>query len=257
MLMKYYEKMMSLGCFSFKDTVKLIGSEQSAITILNQYVKKGYVAKIRRGLYSAINLYDHEPVANRFEIASAISETSVVSHHSAFEYYGYTNQVAYTVNVTSDTRFNEFSFGGYRYVRRAPSISSGVTKIGGQIYVTDVERTVLDGIDDFESDMGFEELIHCIRAVPILSEEKMIRYLSEYDKCFLYQKTGLVFDRYKTEFGISNEFLELCRRNSGKSSRYLLKDMKNSVLDFSGIWHLIIPKNLWKNVEEGNDNADV
>ena len=255
--MKYYEKMLSLGCFSFEDAVKMAGSEQSALTILNQYAKKGYVAKIRRGLYSAVNLYDHEPVANRFEIASSVSETAVVSHHSAFEYYGYTNQVAYTVTVTSDTRFNEFSFGGYRYVRRAPSLSSGVNKMGNHISVTDVERTVLDGIDGFESDMGFEELIQCIRAVPLLSEEKMIRYLSEYDKCFMYQKTGLIFEHYKNEFGISKEFLDLCSRNSGKSSRYLLKDMKNSELDFSGKWHLTIPKNLWKNVEGGNDNADV
>ena len=255
--MKYYEQMLSLGCFSYEDAVKLTGSEQSAVTILRQYARKGYVAKIRRGLYAAINLYDHEPAANRFEIASAISESAVVSHHSAFEYYGYTNQVAYTVNVTSDTRFNTFSFSGYRYSRRAPSLSTGVNKVGDHISVTDIERTVLDGIDDFESDMGFEELIQCIRAVPVLSETKMIQYLSEYGKCFLYQKTGFIFEHYKREFGISKEFLDLCHRYSGKSSRYLLKDLKNSELDFSGRWHLTTPKNLWKNVEGGGDNANV
>ena len=255
--MKYYEKMLSLGCFTFDDAVKLIGSEQAALTILNQYAKKGYVAKIRRGLYSAINLYDHEPVANRFEIASSVSETSVVSHHSAFEYYGYTNQVSYTVSVTSDTKFNPFSFGDYRYVRFTPSNSAGINMIGKRLRVTDIERTVLDSINDFEKNMGFEELIQCIRAVPILNEDKLVRYLSEYGKCFLYQKVGFILEHLQNEFGISNNFIELCSREAGKSSRYLIKDMKNGEADFSSFWHLTIPKDLWHNVEGGADNADI
>lgn len=255
--MKYYEKLLSLGCFSFEDAVKAIGSKSAALTILNQYVKKGYVAKIRRGLYSAIDLYDHEPVANRFEIASSLSETAVVSHRSAFDYYGYTNQVAYTVSVTSDTRFNVFTFGGYRYIRFAPIISSGVNTIGKRLSVTDIERTVLDSINDFEKDMGFEELIQCVRAIPVLNEDTLIHYLSEYNKCFLYQKVGFILEHYKNEFGISQDFLDVCHHHTGNSSRYLMKDMNRNELDFSGIWHLTFPKNLWRNIEGGNDDADI
>ena len=255
--MKYYEKLLSLGCFSFGDAVSLIGSEQTALSTLNRYGKKGYVARIRRGLYVAIDLYDHEPVVSKYEIASALSKTAVVSHHSAFEYYGYANQVTYTVSVTSATRFNSFSFGGYRYIRRAPSLSSGVEKTGGRLSVTDIERTVLDGIDGFESDMGFEELVRCIRAIPILNEEKLSRYLSEYGKCFLYQKTGFILEHYQDEFGISNGFLHLCRQKAGKSSRYLLKDIQNIPFDYSRSWHLTMPKDLWETVEGGADHADI
>ena len=39
-------------------------------------------------------------------IASAPTDTSYVSHRSAFEYYGYTNQVSYDVSVTSTQKFN-------------------------------------------------------------------------------------------------------------------------------------------------------
>ena len=43
-------------------------------------------------------------VANRFQIASAITPSSYVSYHTAFEYYGIADQVFYEVFVGSETR---------------------------------------------------------------------------------------------------------------------------------------------------------
>ena len=255
--MKYYEQMVAMGCFSFREAVQLIGSETAAFSLLNAYIRKGYVVKIRRGLYSAVNLVDHEPVADRFAIASALSETAVVSHHAAFEYHGCANQVMYEVTVTSESRFNPFAFGGYRYRRFAPSIAVGIQNNSSRVSVTDLERTVLDGINDFEKDMGFEELIQCIKAVPMLNEQILVKYLDAYETQFLYQKTGFIMEHFREDFEISDCFLEHCRQNAGLSSRYLLNDWRGKKADYFPKWRLTTPENVWKMAEGGFEDAVV
>lgn len=252
--MKYYEEFAKLGCFSFEDAVRMIGTEKATLQILHDYVKKEYIAKVRKGLYVALSMVDGEPVANKFVIASMLSNTAVVSHHSAFEYYGYANQVSYELQVSSGSRFHPFSFNGINYERKAPVITQGVNHNADGVTVTDIERTVLDSINDFENNMGFEELIQCITATPILNEEKMLRYLEEYNKCFLYQKTGFIFSMLQSEFGFSDEFLKECKRKSGSSSRYLVKGTQGGQTDFNNYWHLTMPKDYWNNITNGGDN---
>ena len=256
--MKFYEDFIKLGCFSFEDAVKVVGLAATTKSLLQQYTKKGYVVTIKRGLYAAVNLLDREPVANKFLIASKITDTAVVSHHSAFEFYGYTNQVSYNMTVTSNNKFNPFSFNGFQYTRFQPSVSCGVVTYPSGERVTDIERTVLDAINDFEKDMGIEELIQCISAIPILNEQKLLAYLSEYNKCFLYQKTGFILEHFQAEFDISDEFFKECKLKSENSSRYLMKGISRNYMDFNNYWHLTIPKNFWQNLIGGGDeNADV
>lgn len=256
--MKYYQAFLKMGCFSFDEVKQMTGGTDSAAALLHLYLSKGYIAKVRRGLYVAINLLDQEPVANKFVIASHLSDTAVVSHHSAFEYYGYANQVSYDMSVTSDSKFNGFSFGGFHYHRMTPHISSGVSKTSSGVAVTDVERTVLDSINDFERNMGFEELIQCLSVIPVLNEKKLLRYLAEYNKCFLYQKAGYILEHFKDEFAISDAFLAVCKKESSTSSRYLMKDIPKDRMDFNNRWHLTVPADLWQNTLYGGDeDADV
>ena len=256
--MKYYEDFLKLGCFSFEEAVDIVGLEATAKSILQQYTKKGYITKIKRGLYAAVSLLDREPVAGKFVIASKITDTSVVSHHSAFEFYGYANQVSYNMTVTSDRKFNDFDFNGFHFTRLQPSVSCGVVKYASGEAVTDIERTVLDSINDFENDMGFEELIHCISAIPLLNENKLLAYLEEYDKCFLYQKTGFILEHFKSDFDISEDFLKICKMKSGNSSRYLMKGISKESMEFSNRWHLTIPRDLWRNsIGGGDEDAEI
>lgn len=256
--MKYYEDFLKRGCFSLEEAIEIVGLEATAKSLLQQYTKKGYLIKIKRGLYAAVSLLDREPAVNKFVIASKITNTAVVSHHSAFEFYGYANQVSYDMTVTSDSKFNSFEFNGFQYIRLQPAITSGVISHPTSVRVTDIERTVLDSINDFERDMGFEELIQCISAIPILNEDKMLAYLEEYNKCFLYQKTGFIFKHFQSDFDITDRFLNICKMKSGNSSRYLMKGMVKDNMTFDNNWHLTIPQNLWRNtISGGDEDADI
>lgn len=256
--MKYYDDFLAMRSFRYDDVVKLTGNERTAKSLLQQYCKKGYVASVKKGLYVAVNIVDKEPLLNKFAIASVLTDSSFVSYRSAFEYYGYANQVSYDVCVTSIQKFNSFVFNGYSYRRTAPTISEGVVTQADGVRVSDMERTVIDSINSFETQMGLEELLNCISAVPVLNEAKMMQYLREYDKQFLYQKTGFLLEHLQNELAITDDFLNLCRQKSGKSSRYFTNNIPKNAMKFSAKWHLTYHTNMWTDLMNGgNEDADI
>ena len=54
--MKYYEEFLKLEVFNLEDAQKVVGSIENAKVLLNSYVKKGLIKRVRRNLYCAVNL---------------------------------------------------------------------------------------------------------------------------------------------------------------------------------------------------------
>ncbi len=71
-----------------------------------------------------------------------------VTYHSAFEVYGYGNQVFYECFGVTQKRFTDFEYDGvmYRRVERKPDIE---VIQQGNIRVTSIEQTVFDSPRDF------------------------------------------------------------------------------------------------------------
>jgi len=82
--MKYYEKMLELGCLNKSKVMELTGSEAAAKSLLYDYQKKGYIEKIKRDLYAVISLETKQPVLSRYQIGSRLFPDAVITHHSAF-----------------------------------------------------------------------------------------------------------------------------------------------------------------------------
>jgi len=246
--LKYYNDLLTLGCFTREEVTALTGNYSTSGTLLNSYLQKGYVQKIKRNLYVAINLADNEPVVGKFRIAGKLTETSYVSHHAAFEYYGCANQVSYQVEVSSKTPFTPFDFNGNTYTYFASRINDGVITRPDGVRVTDTERTVLDGIHDFEKVMGLEELLRCLALLPSVNENKLLEYLTVYNKQVLYQKAGYILRHFQSEFNLSEAFFTECAARIGKSTRYLTTD-ENGI--YNKEWRLIVPESLMRLTAKG------
>lgn len=249
--MKYYYDFLKLKSFRLADAVKLTGNENTAKSVLQRYCQKGYITTIKKGLYTAVNIVDGEPVLNKFEIASVLTDTSFVSYRSAFEYFGCANQVSYEIHVTSEQKFNSFSFNGYRYKRTAPTIADGVITRPDGVRVSCIERTVVDCINHLENYIGLEELLNCISVIPFIDEEKILKYLSAYHKKFLYQKTGFLLEHFQEDLFLSDNFFEELKRKSGTSSKYLVKGLTKENMGYASKWHLMYPKNMWYDLSNG------
>lgn len=254
--MKHYEKLIDMGSFTRNDVCILLGNGAAAHSLLYDYTQKGLIERVRRDLYVAISLETKQPVKNRYAIASKISEDSYITHHSAFEYYGCANQVYYEIYVSGNKNFCEFDYDGVTFRYMKPHISEGIVNNQNGVRVTDIERTILDSINDFEKVGGLEELLKCIEQVPSVKEDKLISYLGIYNSKGLYQKTGYILEHFRSMLNLSDDFFQKCLSNIPKSKRYLYKSEYKRDFILNKKWNLYVPDNLLSLIGKGVNYDD-
>lgn len=247
-----YKELAKLSVFSLSDVKKLTNNKKTAYSLLARFMNKGLVKKVRSNIYSCVNPATGQVNASRFQIACASSSSAYISHHSAFEYYGLANQVYYEVYVSSETRFRDFEFEGVRYKYVASKMNDGVKepKNSEGIRVTDLERTVVDSIKNFEKIGGFEELLNCLSAIHYLDAERLKTYLKAYDIQALYQKTSFLLQNYMNEMQLPKTFIEYCKSKTGKSTRYLLKEAMHDGV-YNSEWKLVVPEGIFDITGQG------
>lgn len=242
--MNLYFELLRKPVFHVKDVNEYYGNMDSARSAIKRLMKEGMVAKIRNDLYTCISGETMRPVANRFQIASNITPTSYVSHHTAMEYYGLADQIFYTVYVSSKTSFRDFDFDGYTYHYVPSKYEEGVDKppYSGGVVVTNLERTLVDSIKDMDKISGFEETYQGISAMRKMQEIRVLKYMELLNNQFLYQKAGYLLSDKREQLGLSEDFFEACKDHIGKSKRYLTSDIIKGRYDSE--WNLIVPINM-------------
>lgn len=253
--MSLYFELLQKPIFSVQDIADRYEKISGARSAIKSLVRQGMAVKIRNNMYTCISGETGNSVANRFQIASSITSTSYITHHSALEYYGVTDQVFHEVYVASLKPFSEFDFDGYsfRYVHSSHLDGVETPPMSGNIRITDKERTIIDCINDMDKIGGIEEIIACILNLKKLREGILLRYLAIYNNQFLYQKAGYLLSKNQKILGLSDEFFKVCLEKIGKSKRYLSSDYKNGKYDST--WQLVIPEAIYsmKNGETEND----
>jgi len=244
--MKLYFELLKKPVFTIEDVDRYYHNIHSSRSAVGRLLREGLAVKIRNNMYTCINGETEAPAANRFQIASAVSATSYVSHHTAMEYYGLTDQVFYEVYVSSETAFRNFEFDGYIYHFIKSKSREGVItpEYSGGIVITDRERTLVDCIKDMDKISGCEEVIQNICTMGRLRENKLLEYLALYQNQFLYQKSGYLMQGLAEQLGLSEKFFDECKSRIGKSKRYITSDMKYGSYDDE--WKLVIPDGFFR-----------
>ncbi|RRD93728.1 transcriptional regulator [Clostridiales bacterium COT073_COT-073] len=252
--MDLYKELVVLRCFTHSDMVRIVGSESAAQWKIKSYLKKGYIERVRRDLYAVVSMETEQLIPSRFQIASRIADDAYVSHHSAFEFYGYANQVFYDVYFATERRVRPFDYDGLHYQPVVWRSNVGVREINNKVRVTSLERTVIDSIADFIKIGGLEELLRCLMLIPFLDEKKLLEALEVYRRGQLYQKTGYILESFKDEMSLSEVFFAECKAHSSASKTYLFDKQADFV--FHEKWLLYAPKELKKLVDKGVSNDD-
>lgn len=209
--------------------------------------KKNNIAMIKPGFYAAVNPATGLPYVSKFMIASRLTASSCVAYHSALEYYGLANQVYNNVYAASKENFNKFDFFDIEYERVKLPFSEGIDEVVSSvnIRITDIERTIVDCVDDIRLAGGIEEVLNALDFIKRLDETKILRYLSLYNKKSLYQKIGYILKQYQTELNLSDEFFSKCQKHVGKKCFYFLEDtLTFGKTVFSSEWNIMAPVSL-------------
>ena len=154
------------------------------------------IRKVKYNLYAVVNLETDGLISSKYEIGSSINDTSFISHHSAFEFYGYYNQVHNQITVSSIKKFSNFEFENNYYVFSQTKSDSQVLNVKG-VKVTSLARTIVDEINSIRSVDDLEETLKCIALVPIVNEVDIIKYLIFKNNKSLFNKVGIILSIFK------------------------------------------------------------
>lgn len=240
--MKHYEKMLEMGCFNRLDLIELTGSPAAASSVIYDYQKRGLIQRVKRDFYVAISLESRQPVLSRYQIGANLFPDACISHHSAFEVYGYSNQVYYECYVATNSRFADFEYEGITYRRIEKKLNTDVVQ-EGKLRVTSLEQTVVDSIRDCEKIAGMEEVLRCLAAVPGLKEDKLLECLAANNNGFLYQKCGYILEELNDGYHLSTSFFEECQKHCSQARRYLTREPWE--MEYNDRWGLYVPSVSW------------
>ena len=241
--MNLYFKLLQKPVFTAGYVNQYYENVESTRSALKRLMNQKMIMKIRNNLYTCVSGETGAPVASRFQIACMITESAYISHHTAIEYHGMSNQVFYDVYVSSKTRFHDFEFDGYKYKYVSAKTRTGIENVqySGGIRVTDLEKTLVDSVKDMDKISGIEEVIAFIQSIQKLNEQKLLQYLAEYQNQFLYQKIGYLLESYNMETGLTEDFYKACQEHIGKSKRYLSKEIYQG--KYNEKWKMVVSAN--------------
>jgi predicted transcriptional regulator of viral defense system len=157
---------------------------------LHHLVRSGWLVRLRRGLYAISPTVPGISPAHEFEIAMALADPAAISHWSALHYHGLTEQVprqVFVLTTTGSTIPRRRIVGGvpYRFVQVKPDRFFGVQQVWvgeARVTVTDIERSLLDGLAKPQYCGDFAEVRHAFEAQGnALDIERIIGYAPRLD----------------------------------------------------------------------------
>lgn len=234
--MKYLKKLSEMRIFNHEDLTELTGDVNLTNGIIRNYINKKYITRITRDMYAVISLETNGIIPSKYEIASNITKSSFVSHHSAFEFYGYYNQVYNQIIVSSLTRFQNFQHQEISYEYKNTKDDEFTERIRG-VKISSIARTIVDSIEQINSYDEFIETIKCIQMLPAINGLHIMKYLLHRNKQILFSKVGLVLSNFKDDLLITDTLLWRMKNLGTKGRRYFTKETYR-LTTFYNEWNL-------------------
>ena len=223
-------------------------SYQSFGVLLHTLVKEGWISTLRKGVYMVE--YTATPIYEQ-EIAMALVTPAMLSHSSAFRYHNLTDQPLNKVYITTtNTIFvpTEGKEGSKRTAIEIKGISYEFTRIkpekffGGQtgwcgdakFTVTDLERTLLDGLSQPQYCGGLQEVVYAYQEYfNKINLNKIIDYAIRLDVA-ISRRLGWILDRL---IGVrSDQIYSLIQK--GSSGYRLLDPGRDDMGSYDPKWKL-------------------
>lgn len=175
-------------------------------------LKRGkLVVEVEKGKYFLLGFEPEKVLSNPFYLANKIHFPSYISFWTALNYYGFTEQVPFTVFVAATVkrpqlRFNKYNF---KYIKIAPHKFFGYEKINyGDLPMlfADPEKAIIDSLDQPQYAGGISEIAKCIENAyndKAIRLNKLIGYAVKMKNKTLCSRLGFLLER----LGVKNKSL--------------------------------------------------
>ena len=227
--------------FTYEDVKNLYPNVKNFYAFTSRAVKRGEIKKIKKGLYALVDRSTGGIYVSKFQIASHLFNDAYFSYHEALEYYGLTTQVFVShFTYLTHVYVNDVDFEENIYSSKKSTCDLEIIDRMNQngVRVVSLERAIVDSIDSPGYAGGLEEIENALDMCRDLDLDKVIMMLEYYNKAYLYQKIGYLFEKH---FGsrVPDSFYQLCLSKSGNKIQYFEAKVGFAKLVLK--WKLMVP----------------
>ncbi|OFV96006.1 MAG: transcriptional regulator [Acidobacteria bacterium RIFCSPLOWO2_12_FULL_54_10] len=222
-------------------------------TILFYHAKRGRVVRVRRGLYAAV------PPGSRtaslsvdpFLLAGKMTDDAVLAYHTALEFHGKAHTVTQQFLYLTKRAARPFTFRGQRFrgLSIPPALLAkkvepfGVVtadRVGLDVRVTSMERTMVDVFDRPQLGGGWEEIWRSLESVEFFDLGVVIEYATLLGNATTVAKVGFFLEQHKDALMVEDQHLNRLRAHCPKKPHYLSRRDRQAGKLVSE-WNLIVP----------------
>ncbi len=197
--------------FTFDDAYKISNVDRSILKVLlNRLEKQGWIERIEKGKYTMIPLGAKKSAytLNEFIIASILVQPSVISYWSALNYYGFTEQIFYTVFIQTIARKKhqeKIIFGiKYKVIRVKEEKFFGLKQEiieDSKVILTDKEKTIINCLDKPQYCGGIIEVAKAIKSKNY-NLDKLLKYTVKIDNTGVIRRLGHLLNLFRVQSDI-------------------------------------------------------
>lgn len=223
-------------------------------SLLAYYHKTGRVVRVRRGLYAVIppgsapGSYPIDP----FLVAAKLTGDAVLAYHTALEFHGraYSVQERFIYSASrplGPLTFRSHVFQGTRFpqaLRRAGQVNfcvSTTERVGLEIRVTDLERTMVDVLDRPDLSGSWEEIWRSLESVEFFDLDKVVEYTLLLGNATTGVKVGFFLEQHRESLMAEERHLKALQDIRPRQPHYLDRARRGSGRLVSK-WNLVVPK---------------
>lgn len=195
--------------------------------ILSRLAGKGWLQRLRRGLYAVVPLSSldrDQVVENPWVVAMEVFEPSFISGWTAAEHWDLTEQVFNTVAVvtTAKQRQTTHDIGGVRFRTRTvpPERFFGDKRVwfgSTAVRIADPSRLLIDIADMPKFGGGGRHMVDVVRAYwrsEHADPKRLLDYARRYDRGSVFKRIGFLAEAFGV--GVSKAWLDECRASITK-----------------------------------------
>ena len=229
--------------------------QDKVVTVmLAQHLQAGNIRRVARGVFASVPKHADAGKwsVDRFLAASRLRHGGVIAYHSALELHGCAYTEGHDVQVIAPGEPSVFEAVGLtcRFVKpprgfaqRDGTLTDGVTavdRLGLEVSVTTIERTIADLFDRYDLAGGAEELFNSLDLVARVDAAALVRYARALGNATAAGALGSWLEREQKRLDVSDAALEELRTLMPSQARYALGTKSGEGKTAKG-WNVILP----------------
>jgi len=222
--------------------------------LLKYHVQQGHIVRVRNGVYWTVppgtnaDACAIDPVL----VAAKLTDDAIIAYHAALEVHGLAysawNKFTY---LTNHKKAKPLNFRGSLYqpviqpiaLRSEKLTSWGIEtrdRLGIDIQVTSLERTMVDVLDRADLSGGWEEIWRSLETISYLKFDLLLEYILLLKNASTVAKLGFFLEQHKDQFGIADSELGKLHKHQPLKTQHMQRSAKEQILIKE--WNLYVPK---------------